>query len=153
MTLTVHPTLPPLHRVVIDTNVFLRYLIKPGAAIKELVEVCWLGGLVQMVTATELLTELEAVLKRPAMRALIRPDEGQRLLETIDLLAETVPPLGTVPAFSRDPKDDKFIACALAGAAHFLITTDEDLLILNEIEDVRIMTPYHFVTYLKNPDG
>ena len=74
-------------------------------------------------------------------------------METIDLLAETVPPLGTVPAFSRDPKDDKFIACALAGAAHFLITTDEDLLILNEIEDVRIMTPYHFVTYLKNPDG
>lgn len=153
MTLTSHGTVQPPLRVVIDTSVLLCYLIKPSAAIKELVEVWWLGGAIQLVTATELLAELGDVLSRPTIQTLVRDDEGRVLLDAINLLADTISALGIIPSFSRDPKDDKFIACALAGSAHFLITTDEDLLVLNEIEDVLILTPYHFVALLKNLEG
>jgi len=50
-----------------------------------------------------------------------------------------------VPTYTRDPKDDKFVACALVGDANYLITEDRDLLILETVGDVRIVTPYDFL--------
>ena len=132
-------------RVVVDTSVLLRYLIKPSTAIRQLIERCWVGGRVQMITAPELVAELADVLNRPSIRKLVDPEEGQALLETIYLLAEIVPALGVIPAFSRDPKDDMFIACAVIGSARFVITADEDLLVIGEVSDVRMITPYQFL--------
>jgi putative PIN family toxin of toxin-antitoxin system len=132
-------------RAVIDTSVLIRYLIRPSAAIKELIEVRWLGDEVQMVTAPDLIAELDAVLKRDYIQTLIRPEEGEALLDAVSQKAEILPPLAPVPAYTRDPKDDKFVACALAGGANYLITEDKDVLVLEWVEDVCIMTPYDFV--------
>ena len=128
-------------RVVVDTSVLIRYLIKPSAAIRALIEVAWLSDRVQMVTAPELLAELEAVLNRDSIQAYIRPDEGQALLDAIHLKAEILPSLGQVPAYTRDPKDDKFVACALAGNADYVVTVDKDLLVLRALGDVQMVTP------------
>ena len=132
-------------RAIIDTSVLIRYLIKPSAAIKELIEERWLGDEVQMVTALDLIAELEGVLKRDYIQTLIRTDEGQALLDAITQKADILPALGPVPAYTRDPKDDKFVACALVGDADYLITEDKDMLVLRVVEDVRIMTPYDFL--------
>lgn len=136
-------------RAVIDTSVLIRYLIKPSAAIKELIEVYWLGDQVQMVIAPELIAELEGVLGRDDIRALIQPLEGQVLLEAIYLKAEILPSLGEIPSYTHDPKDDKFIACALAGNAGYVITVDKDLLALEILSGIRTVTPYEFVATLK----
>lgn len=136
-------------RVVMDSNVLLRYLIKPSAAIRALIEIWWLGGQVQMVSGPALRAELAEVLTRPKMRRFVQPHEGQALLDAIDLLAEMVELPELIPAFSRDSKDDKFIACALAGAASYLITTDEDLLVLDAVESVQIITPQRMVALLQ----
>jgi putative PIN family toxin of toxin-antitoxin system len=132
-------------RAVIDTSVLIRYLIKPSAAIKELIEERWLGGEVQMVTAPDLIAELEGVLKRDYIQVVIRPEEGKALLNAITQKADILPPLGSVPAYTRDRKDDKFVACALAGGASYLITEDKDILVLKALGDVRIVTPYDFL--------
>ncbi len=132
-------------RAIIDTSVLIRYLIKPSAAIKELIEERWLGDEVQMVTALDLIAELEGVLKRDYIQTLIRTEEGQALLDAITLKADILPPLGPVPAYTRDPKDDKFVACALVGDANYLITEDKDMLVLEVVGDVRIVTPYDFL--------
>jgi putative PIN family toxin of toxin-antitoxin system len=134
-----------MKRVVIDTSVLIRYLIRPNAAVKELIEVRWLGDQVEMVTAPELVEELEGVLKRDYVQALIRPEEGQVLVDAITQKAEILPALGDAPSFTRDPKDDKFIACALVGSADYLVTEDKDMLVLERVADVRIVTPYDFV--------
>lgn len=131
-------------RAVVDTSVLIRYLIKPSTAIKELIEVRWLGDEVQMVTAPDLIAELEGVLKRDHIQTLIRPEEGAALLDAIHQKAEILPPLGAVPAYTRDPKDDKFVACALVGSAGYLVTEDRDILVLDAVSDVRIVTPYDF---------
>lgn len=136
-------------RIVVDTNVWLRYLIKPSAAIRELIETWWLDGHVRIVVASELLSELEAVLARPSMRRFVKGTEGQTLLETIRLLADILPALGAIPCFTSDRKNDKFVACALVGQAHFVVTADEDLLVVGEVEAVRMITPCHFVAWLR----
>ncbi len=48
----------------------------------------------------------------------------------------------------RDPDDDKFIACALAARAEFLVTEDQDLLALDGYEGLRIVTPAQFLEAL-----
>ena len=132
-------------RVVIDTNVLIRYLIRPSVAIRELIEVQWIGGAIQMVTAPELIAELREVLSRAKIRRFITPDEGDALLHAIQQLAELLPALGDVPAYTRDPKDDKFVACALFGQVDYLISVDNDLLVLQRVGTSDIVTPAAFL--------
>ena len=132
-------------RAVVDTSVLIRYLIRPSAAIREVIEERWLSDEVRMVTAPELIEELEGVLRRDTIQALIRPAEGQALLDVIRLRAEILPPLGAIPPYTRDPKDDKFIACALAGAVRYIVSVDEDLLAFEALENIRVVAPDEFV--------
>ena len=135
-------------RIVIDTNIFVRYLIRPSAVIKELLEVRWLTDQVQVVTAPELIAEVTEVLRRPKIQAYIKPQEAQVILDTIRRKADLLPPLGPVPPYTRDPKDDKFVACALLGNAQYLVSVDEDILVLQQVEGVRMVTPYAFLLLL-----
>lgn len=137
-------------RAVFDTSVLIRYLIKPSAAIKELIEDLWLGDAVQMVTAPELIGELKSVLARDYIQALIRPEEGRVLMEAIEAKAEMISPLGSIPPYTRDPKDDKFIACALAGDAEVVISVDKDLLTLGSLMTVQMRTPRQVVALLED---
>src|SRR4030065_259481 len=45
----------------------------------------------------------------------------------------------------RDPADDKFIRCALAARCRYLVSGDEDLVALREVDRVRIVTPARFL--------
>jgi putative PIN family toxin of toxin-antitoxin system len=132
-------------RAVVDISVLIRYLIMPSAAIKELIEIRWVGDQVQMVTAPESVKELEDVLKRDTIQVLIQPEEGQALLDAIDLKAEILPPLGRIPPYTRDPKDDKFVACALAGNAGYVVAADKDILVLGALSGIQMVTPEEFV--------
>ena len=49
-----------------------------------------------------------------------------------------------IPAVTRDPKDDYLLAYGLVGEADYLVTGDEDLLVLRQVEDVRIVTASQF---------
>jgi len=53
-----------------------------------------------------------------------------------------------VPPISRDPDDDKFLACAKAVKAEYLVTEDKDLLVLQEYKGTRICQPAEFITLL-----
>ena len=45
----------------------------------------------------------------------------------------------------RDPKDDKILSLALSGKAEYIITGDQDLLILNLFQGVKIITIEEFL--------
>jgi len=57
------------------------------------------------------------------------------------------------PGASRDPKDDKFLACAVEGAADYIVTGDADLLSLEKFHAVRIVRPAEFVQLLIYAEG
>ncbi|MEK6939252.1 MAG: putative toxin-antitoxin system toxin component, PIN family [Nanoarchaeota archaeon] len=53
---------------------------------------------------------------------------------------------------SRDPKDNKLLACAIGGDANYLVTGNRDLLELNghpKIADLKIVSPHDFLKILK----
>ncbi len=132
-------------RVVIDTSAFIHYLMRPTAAIRHILENLWLAGEITLVATPETIGELEIVLARPKMQAFIHPDEGGLLLNLLRDKAEMLPALGKIPAFTRDPKDDKFVACAVIGQAAYLITLDKDILVLGQTGEVKMVTPYDFI--------
>ena len=41
----------------------------------------------------------------------------------------------------RDPKDDKFLEVAVNGKANFIISGDQDLLVMNPSKDFKIVSP------------
>ena len=75
-------------------------------------------------------------------------EEIQELLTSLREATERVTPLDSLPLHSRDPKDDKLLALALGGNADYLITGDQDLLVLNDnpgLENLRIITAAVFL--------
>ena len=50
---------------------------------------------------------------------------------------------------SRDPKDDPFLACALAAHAKYLVTRDNDLLVLGKPFGIEMITPAGFMAWLR----
>jgi putative PIN family toxin of toxin-antitoxin system len=137
-------------RVVIDSSVLVRYLLKPSKATKQLVEQVWFEALVEVITAPELMAELAAVLARPKIRHYVTLEDAGALTEALTQRAEVLPPLGEVPAYTRDRKDDKFVACALLGCAHYLVTYDDDLLVLGAAGAVEVLTPEALVKRLRS---
>jgi putative PIN family toxin of toxin-antitoxin system len=45
----------------------------------------------------------------------------------------------------KDPADDKFIRCALAGKAKFIISGDHHLLALKSYQKIKILSPSDFL--------
>ncbi len=54
---------------------------------------------------------------------------------------------------SRDPKDDPFLACALAAGVTYLVTRDHDLLALGKPFGIEIVTPARFLAWLRESGG
>ncbi len=135
-------------RVVIDTSVLIHYLIRPGAVIRRIIEGLWINEDLVMVSSPELFEELDDVLGREDLWRYIHPEDKEALLVAIRAMAEFIPDLGEIPTYTRDPKDDKFIACAIAGDASFLITLDRDILVLGKLGEVQMITPYDFLQSL-----
>ena len=46
----------------------------------------------------------------------------------------------------RDPDDDKLLELAVNGAADFIVTGDDDLLVMNPFRGIAIVTPAEFLT-------
>jgi predicted nucleic acid-binding protein len=73
--------------------------------------------------------------------------DNQAIETTLALLAlrgELVQPTRAARV-CRDPDDNALIEAALAGGAEYVVTGDEDLLVLKKFETVRIVTPRVFL--------
>ncbi|MDQ3623269.1 MAG: putative toxin-antitoxin system toxin component, PIN family [Verrucomicrobiota bacterium] len=54
-----------------------------------------------------------------------------------------------LPAICRDPDDDLVLAAAVAGSCQYLVTGDNDLLVLGAFRDVKIVKPREFLNLLE----
>jgi putative PIN family toxin of toxin-antitoxin system len=50
----------------------------------------------------------------------------------------------------RDPADDKFFQCGLAGGAEFIVTEDKDILAVSEYQTVRPISAADFIARLSS---
>ncbi|MGH8191772.1 MAG: putative toxin-antitoxin system toxin component, PIN family [Rhodanobacteraceae bacterium] len=136
-----------LPRWVLDTNVVLSALIRPGGTTGRL-RLAWQSQLIVPLVSHDTASELIRVLAYPKFK-LTREEQ-------YDLLADYLPwtqvvripnPPPKTPR-CRDPHDAKFLQLASAAKADALVTGDADLLVLAPPTHMKIVTPAQAVDYL-----
>jgi len=129
-------------RVVLDTNALVSALLFTGIS-SELVSL-WQGGSITLLLSRDTLDEYLRVLSYPKFE--LSEDEIKELIqEEILPYAEVVKPKRRLRVVQRDPSDDKFLECAVAGKARVIISGDKDLLSLGRYRRILIQTPAQFL--------
>jgi putative PIN family toxin of toxin-antitoxin system len=106
-------------RVVLDTNVVISAAIKPGGLEAKIVELVAARRLT-LCLSVAVISEYEVVFARPKF-ARIDPTRIARLLQLLKNEAIVVTPQVSVAASSDEP-DNRFLECAEAAHAQYLIT-------------------------------
>ena len=134
-------------RVVLDTVVFVRALIKPTNACGRVIFLH--GKSYQLVISKQIFLEILEVLRRPEISSKFYgvAIDYQRVLDILSF-SEAVE-LEDIPNVSRDIKDDKFLATAITAHADYLVSEDEDLLVLGNFKGVKIVTCRQFADILE----
>jgi putative PIN family toxin of toxin-antitoxin system len=89
----------------------------------------------------DILIEYKAVIHRPKFK--LPPDIIEKWLMLFDLRTVHID-VEIELDFPRDQKDAKFLACAIAGSANFLITGDKDFTEAQKILDTIIISVSDF---------
>ncbi len=111
-------------RVVIDTNIWIRILLK-GRVTLPVLE-AFNEDKFQLVMSQPLMEELHLVWNRPRLRERIDPAQAIRLEQQLQYRAIWVE-LETIPPDCRDPKDLAVLATAIDGKADVIVSGDDDL--------------------------
>lgn len=94
--------------------------------------------------------EVLEVLHRPELTRKFRSLSTVPLARVVELLGQAeVGHIGEAPPISRDPKDDKFLLTAEAGAADEIVSEDQDLLVLGTYQAIPIVTAGRFLAILE----
>lgn len=131
-------------KVVIDSNVWISAALSQHGAPARCVRYVLNYG--SPVFSKDTFAELESRLWRPKFDRYLSREQRQRLLYDIAALAHwvEVPPNIAALSYCRDSDDDKFIHIALATEAKWLVTGDQDLLVLQghpSLSDITILSP------------
>lgn len=131
----------PYKKVIIDTNLWIHFLIsKDFSAFDRL-----LNEEVVLVFSKELLEEFLEVAQRPKFQRFFSLQSVYDLLEIIQRKAIFVEVISEV-AVCRDYKDNFLLALAKDAIADFILTGDNDLLVLNPFEETSIITISTFLS-------
>jgi putative PIN family toxin of toxin-antitoxin system len=136
-------------RAVVDTNILIRALIKPQGTVGPVLTHLR-HGRYTLLYADPLLDELVAKLALPQIRGKYHLDDEdvETVLALILLRGELVVPQRRITV-CRDPQDDIVLEVAVEGQADFIVTGDNDLLVLHPFEGIPIVGPAEFLRALE----
>jgi len=135
-------------RVVLDTNLLVSYLLTHRPPIATLVDHYLAREEIALVTAPELLDELDRVLGYSRLQRYYTAAQRKRFVALVLALSEVVELPESIPRICRDPDDDWVIACAVVGQADAIVSGDQDLLVLERVGDIPILSAAQFLSLL-----
>lgn len=136
-----------VRRVVFDTSTLVGAVLREGSipdqALAKALGSCELCG--SLATLDELATVLDrnkfdAYMNRASRRAFV-----ELMRRHIRLIAVDSEGHESLEPACRDPRDNKFLALALAAEAEVIVSSDDDLLVLHPWRRVSIVSPRDFI--------
>jgi len=122
-------------KVIIDTNIWISFLIgKNLIGLQGYID----SQKILIVTCTEQIQELTEVFKKPKIKKYFTPKQIGEFFDLLDESSVNVV-IKTQIDLCRDLKDNYLLSLAIDSNADFLITGDNDLLILSSIEKTKII--------------
>jgi uncharacterized protein len=137
-------------KVILDTNIYFSAL-GFGNQMLELVNTCLHDENISIYFSPQTLEELERKLYgikfSKVTKGIVTKEEIFNFILNLTQLSNVVEPSKKFN-ICRDPDDNMILDLAYEVKADFIITGDEDLLILKEFEDTKILKPSQFLTQL-----
>ena len=127
--------------MVLDTNVLVSGTSYP-AGIPGRILGAWRQGAIEVVLSRYILDELARVLPRLNRRLNWEPHDFAELIDILAIEAELVEPAALESGVARDAADVPVLGTLMAAKADYLITGDEDLLVL--ADRYSIISPAEF---------
>ena len=130
-------------KIVLDTNVLVSGIFWKGIPYSILQS--WVEGKFELVLSEKIFDEYSRTL------AIISKGKKDELItKWLLLIAENSTFITIQKRFflSADPDDNKFIECAIAGNAQFIVSGDSHLLDLNTILNTDVISPSTFIKKL-----
>ncbi len=123
-------------RVVLDTNIYIAAALNPQSILYNLVEDSAAHYLAEYYTSHEILAELQSKLEN---RFKFDRADVVRWINQLEQVIKVVRPQLKLNVIERDPDDNKVLECALEAKVDLIITADKDLLVLKEINGIKII--------------
>jgi hypothetical protein len=123
-------------RIILDTNLWISFLIsKNFTKIDKLVQ----EKDIILIFSNESLEEFIEVVKRPKFKKFFTKKDIEKLLDIFNQYAELIKVKSKID-ICRDPKDNFLLSLAVDGKVDFLVTGDNDLLVIEKINTTQIIT-------------
>jgi putative PIN family toxin of toxin-antitoxin system len=122
-------------KIVVDTNIWISFLI--GKRLSRFLQYI-LDERIVIVTCKSQLLELSRVFKKPKIKKFIHPNHVSSFFHFLEEYAVIIP-VTTITDLCRDPKDNYLLSLSIDANAQYLVTGDDDLLVLQRINDTVII--------------
>lgn len=126
-------------RIVLDTNIFISAFFWEGNE-TELIRKIEQGN-ANLFVSLDIIEEIENVIERPKfVEAMKKANQTHaKIMNKIVAISHIIIKSEYSVEISRDKKDDKFINCALSANADYIISGDNDLLVLEKYKQIKII--------------
>ena len=124
-------------RIVFDTSTLIGVMLQPRSLPAQVFYHAIKYH--RLLASSETMEELVEVTQRNKLDRFRKREERLTVLAYYQNLVVTVP-VTEVMTDCRDEKDNKFLSVAVSGQADILVSSDEDLLVLNPYRDIPVLT-------------
>ena len=135
-------------RVVLDTSTLIGAILKPRSIPAQALNLATEHA--EILVSEETLAELARVIQRPHLERYRSPVERETFYQTYAEVALLIAVTKPVTA-CRDPKEDKILSVAVAGGASLIVSSDLDLLSMQQFGVIPILSARAFVELCLNP--
>ena len=121
--------------MVLDTNLFVAAYWNRVSASAEVLRAC-LEGRLRLFYTDRIRREVSLILRNIRAR-----DDYRRYVDEVLAAGTEVSAPGHLSVVEDDPDDDKFLECAVAARADYLVSSDSHLICIGQFEGTRIIKP------------
>jgi putative PIN family toxin of toxin-antitoxin system len=131
-----------VERLVLDTNLLISAALAPQGKPRRVL--AWARDNARLIASLPLLKEVRTRLERPKFRRYLSAEDAERFVLDFAAVCDK-PALSGSIRVCRDPDDDMVLETAVAGRADCIVTGDQDLLVLDPFQGIRILLPADFL--------
>lgn len=138
-------------KVVLDSGILVSAFLTPKGISADILHIAR-KELFQIYLCNEILEEVQRVLlKYQHIRDRYSYSNRQAIMfcQGLKNAVNLVTKLPSIKAVANDPNDDMIVACGVKARANFIVSRDEDLLVINKYKGIKIVSPEEFMEILR----
>jgi putative PIN family toxin of toxin-antitoxin system len=128
-------------KIVLDSNIFVSSFYWAGNPRKVFERVT--NGLDELYITDDILNEIRTVMLRKKFDTNV--DEIEEYIKIIESYSIKLVSKNIIDKISRDDKDNKILVCGFDGNVDFIVSGDNDLLVLKEYKKIKIVNPRNYL--------